>query len=87
MQAVWFSTVQNKSITIIIPVNLMAKKGNDQLQDCKNYSYVFVMVGVVEVEHRLLHHKDGEAINFEALSGGAILLLFELSLHTNKIAV
>ncbi len=51
-----------------------------------NGVFVFVLKGVFEVQHRLLHEKDGlalwqiqdEAVEFEALSNEAILILLDL---------
>ncbi|MDJ1467062.1 pirin family protein [Xanthocytophaga flava] len=60
-------------------------KGEYTLTNNRNGIYVFVITGAFEVQDRLLHAKDAlalwetESIDFEALSEGAILLLFEVS--------
>ncbi|SFE77552.1 hypothetical protein SAMN05216167_11965 [Spirosoma endophyticum] len=54
-----------------------------------NGVFVFVLNGVFEVQDRLLHERDGlslmnvqePAVEFEALSNDAILLLLEIPLH------
>ena len=62
------------------------KKGVYTLQNKNSGIYVFVIEGAFEIQDRLLHAKDALAIwntneiDFEALSNGAILLLFELPL-------
>ncbi|GAB2840183.1 pirin family protein [Ferruginibacter profundus] len=62
------------------------KKGAYSLQNKNSGIYCFVIEGAFEIEDRLLHAKDGLAIwntaeiDFEALSNGAILLLFEVPL-------
>jgi quercetin 2,3-dioxygenase len=68
------------------------KKGIYSLQNKNNGIYCFVIEGAFEIQDRLLHAKDGLAIwntdeiDFEALSNGAILLLFELPLCSNEFA-
>ena len=69
------------------------KKGGYQLKNKNSGLYAFVIDGVFEVQDRLLHPKDGLAIwntdeiDFEALSGGAILLLFELPVYFSELAI
>ncbi|MGG9963888.1 pirin family protein [Ferruginibacter sp. SUN106] len=69
------------------------QKGIYSLQNKNNGIYCFVIEGAFEIQDRLLHAKDGLAIwdtdeiDFEALSNGAIVLLFEIPLYCNKFAV
>ena len=63
------------------------------MQNKNNGIYAFIIEGVFEVQDRLLHTKDAldlwntDEIDFEALSNGAILLLFEVPLRSNKFAL
>ncbi len=62
------------------------KHGSYTLRDTKNGVFVFVINGAFEVEDRLLEAKDGlslkkvSAIEWEALSENAVLLVFEVIL-------
>lgn len=62
------------------------KEGFYSLKNNSNGIFVFVINGAFEVENRLLESKDGlslqktDAIEWEALSENAILLLFEISI-------
>ena len=60
------------------------KEGNFILKNPKNGIFAFIIDGVFEVQNRLLHTRDGlslkniEAIEFEALSENAVILLLEI---------
>ncbi|WP_269226770.1 hypothetical protein [Flavobacterium eburneipallidum] len=62
------------------------KEGFYKLKEASNGIFVFVINGAFEVENRLLESKDGlslqqiEAIEWEALSENAILLVLEIPL-------
>ncbi|HEX6430261.1 MAG TPA: pirin family protein [Niastella sp.] len=59
-----------------------------KLSDARNGLFVFVIEGAFEVQYRLLHPRDGlalweaEAIELEALSNDAIILVMEVPLNT-----
>lgn len=63
------------------------KEGFYALKNNLNGVFVFVINGAFEVENRLLQEKDGlslikiETVEWEALSGNAILLLFEVPIE------
>jgi len=66
------------------------QKGEVSLSNNHKDILVYVVDGAFEVQDRLLHSEDAlllnsvDVVDFEALSNQAILLIFELALHTKR---
>jgi redox-sensitive bicupin YhaK (pirin superfamily) len=66
------------------------QKGELSLSNNHKDILVYVVDGAFEVQDRLLHAEDAlllnsvDVVDFEALSNEAILLIFELALHTKR---